>query len=106
MIYFLILKNYSTVKKLEEFVMGSFLSKKKWVKIKNLLLKGKEFSHLNTCGEIILRKDVDLDVLCFGINFDGYFPARIHLWLQDHATAPPTPAVSDVSSADSGYDCQ
>ena len=60
MLYFFILKNYSTVKKLEEFVMGSFLSKKNWVKIKNLLLKGKEFSHLNTCGEIILRKDVDL----------------------------------------------
>ena len=38
-----------------KFIMGSFLSKKNQVKIKNLLPKGKEFSHLNTCGEITLN---------------------------------------------------
>ena len=86
--------------------MGSFLSKKNQVTIKNLLPKGKEFSHLNTCGEITLKKDVDFDVLCFDINFDGYFPARISLWPQNHLTAPATPAVSDFSSVDKGYNCQ
>ena len=86
--------------------MGSFLSKKNQVKIKNLLPKGKEFSHLNKCGEITLKKGVGFGVLCFGINFDGYFPAQIHVWPQNHLTAPPTPAVSDISFVDSRYDSQ
>ena len=45
-------------------------------------------------------------MLRFDINSDGYFPAGIRVWLQYHPTAPPTPAVSGTSSADSGYDCQ
>ena len=75
------------------------------MKIKNLSPKWKEFTRLNKCGEITLKKDVDFYVLCFDINFDGYFPAQILLWLQNYLTAPPTP-VSDISSADSGYECQ
>ena len=58
------------------------------------------------CGELTLEQDVEFDVLCFDINFDGYFPAQIRLWPQNHPTAPPTPGVSDISSVDSGYDCQ
>ena len=40
------------------------------------------------------------------LNFNGYFPAWICPWQQNHVTAPPTAAFSDISSADNGYDCQ
>ena len=43
--------------------MESFQSKKNRVQIKNLLPKGKEFSHLSTNGETTLKKDIDFDIL-------------------------------------------
>ena len=92
------------MKKSEKFTMGSFLLKKNKVKIKTLLPKDSEI--FQTSVEIILRKNTDFDILCFDINIDGYFPARVRLWPQNHPTAPPTPVVSDDDTADSGYDCQ
>ena len=62
------------------------------MKIKNLLPKDSEI--FKTSDEIILRK------------FDGYFPARVRLWPQNHSAAPPAPVVSDDDTVDSTYDCQ
>ena len=90
--------------KSEELTMGSFLLKKNKVKIKNLLPKDSEI--FQTSGEIILRKVTHFDILCFDLNFDGYFPAQARPWSQNNPTAPPTSVVSDDDTADSGYDCQ
>ena len=49
------------------------------VTIKNLLPKGKHFSHLKTNREIILKKDTDFDILCFEIKFEGYYPTLVCL---------------------------
>ena len=74
--------------------MGSIRSKREKVKIKNLLPRGTEFSHLNARGKITLKRDTDFDILCFEINFQGYFPAAVRLWPSNHPTSPPTPNVS------------
>ena len=76
--------------------MGSSSSEKNKVKIKNLLPEDNEISQ--TSGKIVLRKDTDFDVLCFDINFDGYFTNHIRLWVQNHPTPTPTPEVGSVSS--------
>ena len=58
-------------------------------------------------GKILLRKDPDFDVLCFDVNIDGFHPARVRLWPQNHPTCPPRSKFSaTVSSSGSGYDCQ
>ena len=75
-------------------MMGVSQSKKSQVKIKILLPKGSRYSHLNVDGEIVLTKDDDFDILCFEINFSGYFPTLARLWPQNHPLIPPTPAVS------------
>ena len=77
-LYLLTLKSYLAVKKSEKFTMGSFLLKKNKLKIKTLLPKDSEI--FQTSVELILRKDKDFDILCFDINIDGYFPARVCLW--------------------------
>lgn len=105
MLYILTFENYLSANRLKGFTMGSFQSKKNQVKIKNLLPKRKEFSYFNTSGEITLKKDVDFDILCFEINLEGHYLKLVCLWPQNHSTAPPTPVVSDLSSADSDYDC-
>ena len=80
--------------------MRSVLAKKKRVKIKNLLPK--EENMPKASGEIVLRKDMDFDILCFDINIDGFYPARICLWPQNYPIAPPTPDISTTySSSDS-----
>ena len=81
--------------------MRSVLAKKERVKIKNILPK--EENMPKSSGEIVLRKDMDFDILCFDINVDGFYPARIRLWPQNHPIAPPTPDISTTySSSDSG----
>ena len=51
--------------------MGSIPSRRQKMKIKNMLPRGSEFSHLNTREEIFLRRDHDFDILCFEIKFEG-----------------------------------
>ena len=80
-------------------MMRSFLSRRNRVTIKNLLQKGKQFSHLN--GEIVLKKDTDF--LYFEIRFDGYYHTVVRFWPENHPTCLPTYSVSTI---DSGYDCQ
>ena len=72
--------------------------------IENILPKDSEIS--KTSGEIVLGKDARFDILCFDINFDRYFPARICLWPINNLTAVPTPQMDCVSSLDSGLDRQ
>ena len=75
-----------------------------------MLPRGNEFSHLNSRGKVTLRQDEDFNILCFEINFDGYFLALVCLWPSNHPTSQPTPDVSSISlsmdSGDSGIDCQ
>ena len=74
---------------------------------KNMLPQGSEFSHLNTRGKIILRRNQDFDIICFEIKFECYFPTVMRLWLSNHPTGPPTPnvwSIDDVSDID--VDCQ
>ena len=68
--------------------MGLSRSKKNRVKI-----------NLNVDGEIVLTKEVDFDMLCFEINFNGYFPILVPLWQQNLL---PIPSTTVVSSEDSG----
>ena len=85
--------------------MGSVVSKKRKLKIKNFIPKDKDMWRAS--GKILLRKDPDFDVLCFDINIEGFHPARVRLWLQNHPICPPTPEFSAmVSYLDSEYDCQ
>lgn len=89
------------------FDMGSMYQKREKVKMKNLLPRGVEFSHLNTRGEITLKRDRDFDILCFEINFQGYFLAVMRLLQSNHLTSPPTPNVSNIDNvSDSGVNCQ
>ena len=89
------------------FKMGSIHSRREKVKIKNMLPRGIEFSHLNKRGEIILRTDQDFDILCFEIKFEGYFLTVVRLWPSNHPTSLPTPDVSSIDDiSDSGVDCQ
>ena len=75
---------------------------KKNVRFKNMLPKNHEIS--SASGEIVLKKDEDLNILCFDINFDGFLSARVRLWpINSPCTLPPTP---DPDSDDSGYVCQ
>ena len=90
--------------KSEEFTMGSFLSKNNTVKIKNLLPKDSEIFQMSVWWKYF-QKNTDFDILCFDVNFDGYFPTRVCLCPQNHPTAPPTPVVSDDNTVDSRYDC-
>ena len=62
--------------------------KKRKLKIKNVIPKDKDTPR--AFGKILLRKDPEFDVLCFDINIDGFHPARIRLWLQNHTTNPPS----------------
>lgn len=78
--------------------MGSIRSKREKVKIKNLLPRGNEFSHLNAKSKITLKRDIDFDILCFEINFQGYFPAAVRLCPSNHPTSPPTPNVSILTT--------
>lgn len=78
--------------------MGSIRSKREKVKIKNLLPRGNEFSHLNAKSKITLKRDIDFDILCFEINFQGYFPAAARLCPSNHPTSPPTPNVSILTT--------
>lgn len=74
--------------------------------MKDLLSRGVEFSDLNTWGKITLKRDRDFDILCFELNFQGYFPAVMHLLQSDHLKSPPTPNVSNIDDIeDSGVDC-
>ena len=89
------------------FKMGSIHSRREKLKIKNFLPKGAKFSHLNTRGEIILKRDADFDILCFEINFQGYFPAIVRLWRSNHPKSPPAPNIFNIDDlSDSGIDCQ
>ena len=85
--------------------MGSVLSKKSKLKIKNVIPKDKDMPKAS--GRMLLRKDPNVDVLCFDINIDGFYPACFRLWPQNHPTNPPTPNLSvAVSSFDSDYNLQ
>ena len=53
--------------------MESFLSKKNKVNIKNVFPRDGDV--FQASGEIILRKDTNVDISCFDINFDEYFSA-------------------------------
>ena len=89
------------------FKMGSIHSRREKVKIKNNLPQGSEFCHLNTRGEIILRRDQGFNVLCFEIKFEGYFPTVVRRWPSNHPTSPPTPNVLSIDDiSDSGVDRQ
>ena len=97
------LERYSVLNKWESFTMGSVLSKKSKLKIKNVIPNDKDMSKVS--ARILFRKNPDFDVLCFDINIHGFYPARFRLWLQNHPMNPPTPDLSvEVSSSDSGYD--
>ena len=50
--------------------MAGAVSKSK-VKIKNMLPKNHEISSVS--GEIMFKKDEELDILCFGINLMDFF---------------------------------
>ena len=89
------------------FKRGPIHSRRENVKIKNMLPRGSELSHLKKQGEIILRRDQDFDIICFKIKFEGYFPTVVGIWLSNHPTSPPTPDVSSIGDiSDSGVDCQ
>ena len=89
------------------FKMGSIHSRREKVKIKNMLPRGSEFSHLNKRGEILLRRDQDFDILCFEIKFERYFLTVVRLRPSNHPTSVPTPNVSSTDDiSDSGADCQ
>lgn len=88
------------------FEMGSIYWEREKVKMKTLLPRGVEFSHLNTRGEITLKSDRNFDILCFEINFQGYFPVVMRLLQSNHLTSPPTPNVSNIDDISySGVDC-
>ena len=76
--------------------MGLIHSKKKRLKIRNLLPKS---SMLDTEGKIL--KDADFNILVFEIRIKGYFETRVRLWPQNHPLEPSTHNVS----FDSGIDC-
>ena len=83
-------------------MMGCVQLKREEVTLKKNLTKSNEISKVN--GEIVLKKDSDFNFLCFDINFDGYYMARVPLWPENHPTTlPPT---LDVSSIDGGFDIQ
>lgn len=82
--------------------MGCVQSKKEGVILKNNLPKENEISKV--AGEIVLKKDSDFNILCFDVNFDGYYTTRVRLWPENHPTTPPP--MPDVSSIDSGIDIQ
>ena len=56
----------------EKFIKGSSLSKRNYVKTKNLLPKSIENPNFAATGEIIVIKDVEFDIHCLEINFNGY----------------------------------
>ena len=58
--------------------MSLRLSKK--IKIVTLLEKKyRDFSNLDVCGEVTVKKDVDFNITDIELKFDGYFPAIICL---------------------------
>lgn len=67
----------------------------------NFIPKRHEYSHLTADSEIVLTKVVDFGIFCFEMDFNGYFPTLLHLWLQNDSSYPPTHA---LSSSDSGID--
>ena len=81
-------------------MMGCVQLKEK-VLLKNMLPKDHEISSVS--GEIILKKDEDFDIICFGINFDGFLSTRVCLW---PINSPTTPPLLTPDSNDSVYDCQ
>lgn len=50
-------------------------------------------------GKILLTKDPDFHVLCFDLNIDSFYPARVHFWPQNHPTNPPKPDLSLAASS-------
>ena len=81
--------------------MGSKLSKKSRLKVVDLILKGREFSHLAVFGEIIFKKDSHFDISEVEINIDGYFPALVRLWPEGRGVQDRTPNIS----IDNGIGC-
>ena len=83
--------------------MGSVASKKRKLKIKNVIPKDKDMQRAS--GKMLLRKDPDIDVFCFDLSIDGFHSAPVRLSPQNHPMNPPTPNLSlAVSSSGSGYD--
>ena len=91
---FIDLKKLFLPKKVETFMMGIKQKKNNNLKIKNLLPKDEEFSHLEAKGKIVITKDVDFDILCFEIDIDNYFLTLVRLWPQNCLSQPLTPVAS------------
>ena len=85
--------------------MGSVLSKKSKLKIKNVIRKGKDMQKAS--ATILLRNKSEINVLCFDVNIEDFYLARFHLWLQNHPNNSSTPDLPlAFSSSDGGYDLQ
>ena len=62
--------------------MGSVLSKKSKLKIKNVIRKGKDMQKAS--ATILLRNKSDINVLCFDVNIEDFYLAHFRLWPQNH----------------------
>ena len=62
--------------------MGSVLAKKSRIKTKNILDENMPRASV----EIVIRKDVDFDVICFDIDIKRFYPTHVRLWPQNHPT--------------------
>ena len=62
------------------------MAKRDKLKVKSILPKEENIPKAS--GEIVLRKDTDLDILCFDRNIDGFYSVSVRLWPQNHPTAP------------------
>ena len=80
------------------------MAKRDKLKVKSILPKEENIPKAS--GEIVLRKDTNLDILCFDRNIDVFYLVSVRLRPQNHPIAPITPEVSLLSSSDSGYNCQ
>ena len=78
-------------------MMGCVQLKEK-VLLKNMFPKDHEISSVS--GEIILK---NFDIICFGINFDGFLSTRVCIW---PINSPTTPPLLTPDSNDNVYDCQ
>ena len=82
--------------------MGSVLSKKSKLKIKNVIRKGKDMQKAS--ATILLRNKSDINVLCFDVNIEDFYLAHFRLWPQNHPNNSSTPDLSlAFSSSDGGY---
>ena len=79
--------------------MGNVQKKKKDIEVVNVVTKKDllKYPHLNSRGEIIIRKDFNSCIPDIDLHFENYFPATVRVWPSDFNAKNISLAESDIS---------